>query len=231
MRPRPPSYDRCVLSPLLLLTSWWPGWSPCCRCGGCASPGGPPAGWSPPGSGTPCSIFVAVRLPLIRFVIPILVLAFLAPFVAGPERVTRVLAGRRPAPGVVIDVTPRPAPGLAEPPRRVEGELVDDEPGIGTRRPRTTTRRPPNARTGPERAHRPPRRRRVRGRRRGGDGRAARRGPGGRGRPRPGRRDRAHRRRPPAARPRRRARRARVPLGRRAGRDRRPPGDRANPRP
>ena len=76
-------------------------------------------------------IFVAVRLPLIRFVIPILVLAFLAPFVAGPERVTRVLAGRRPAPGVVIDVTPRPAPGLAEPPRRVEGELVDDEPGIG----------------------------------------------------------------------------------------------------
>ncbi len=76
-------------------------------------------------------IFVAVRLPALRLVIPILVLAFLAPFVAGPERVTRVLAGKRASPGVVIDVTPRPAPGLAEPSRRVEGEVVDDEPGSG----------------------------------------------------------------------------------------------------
>ncbi len=76
-------------------------------------------------------IFVAVRLPVLRLIIPILVLAFLAPFVAGPERVTRALAGRRPAPGVVIDVTPRPAPGLAEPPRHVEGEVVDDEAGTG----------------------------------------------------------------------------------------------------
>jgi hypothetical protein len=72
-------------------------------------------------------IFVAVRLPVLRLVIPILVLAFLAPFVAGPERVTRVLAGRRPAPGVVINVTPRPSPGIAEPPRHVDGEVVDDD--------------------------------------------------------------------------------------------------------
>jgi hypothetical protein len=80
-------------------------------------------------------IFAAVRLPALRLVIPILVLAFLAPFVAGPERVARVLAGRRPAAGVVIDVTPRPAPGLAEPPRHVEGEVVEDEhdePGAPT---------------------------------------------------------------------------------------------------
>jgi hypothetical protein len=74
-------------------------------------------------------IFVAVRLPVLRLVIPILVLAFLAPFVAGPERVTRALAGKRAAPGVVIDVTPRPAPGIAEPPRHVRGEVLDEEPG------------------------------------------------------------------------------------------------------
>ena len=30
----------------------------------------------------------------------------------------------------MINVTPRPAPGLAEPSRRVEGEVVDDEPAI-----------------------------------------------------------------------------------------------------
>ena len=44
-----------------------------------------------------------------RFLIPLLVLAYVAPFVAGPERLTRVLGGRREREvrGVVIDVTPR----------------------------------------------------------------------------------------------------------------------------
>jgi hypothetical protein len=42
-----------------------------------------------------------------RFLLPILVLAVLAPFVAGPERLTRVLGGQKPGGGVVIDVTPR----------------------------------------------------------------------------------------------------------------------------
>lgn len=44
-----------------------------------------------------------------RFLIPLLVLACVAPFVAGPERLTRVLGGRREREvrGVVIDVTPR----------------------------------------------------------------------------------------------------------------------------
>jgi hypothetical protein len=74
-------------------------------------------------------IVVAIRLPVVRFVIPILVLAFLAPFVAGPERLTRVLVGRRTTPGVIIDVTPRPPAGIPEPPRHVEGEVIDDEPG------------------------------------------------------------------------------------------------------
>jgi hypothetical protein len=30
---------------------------------------------------------------------------------------------------VVIDVTPRAAPGDPEPPRHVEGEVLDDDPG------------------------------------------------------------------------------------------------------
>lgn len=74
-------------------------------------------------------ILVVIRLPGLRLVIPIVVLACLAPFVAGPERVTRVLAGRRTTPAVVIDVTPRGTPGPPEPPRRVEGEVIDDDPG------------------------------------------------------------------------------------------------------
>jgi len=49
-------------------------------------------------------------------VLPILVLLYVAPFVAGPERLARVLRGRRPDQGVIIDVTPRPAPRLPEPP-------------------------------------------------------------------------------------------------------------------
>ena len=73
-------------------------------------------------------ILVVLRLPTIRFVIPIVVLAFLAPFVAGPERVTRVLVGRRTTHGVVIDVTPRETPGTPEAPRRVTGEVIDDDP-------------------------------------------------------------------------------------------------------
>lgn len=62
-------------------------------------------------------IFVAVRFPgPFRLLIPVLVLAYVAPFVAGPERLARVLGSRRETPGVIIDVTPRPVPGLPEPP-------------------------------------------------------------------------------------------------------------------
>jgi hypothetical protein len=77
-------------------------------------------------------ILAVVRLPgADRYLVPILVLAFIIPFVAGPERLTRVLTGRPGRPGVVIDVTPRPPPELpepdqAEPPRSVEGEVLDD---------------------------------------------------------------------------------------------------------
>ncbi|HEY2887153.1 MAG TPA: hypothetical protein VGM28_01960 [Candidatus Limnocylindrales bacterium] len=74
-------------------------------------------------------ILVAIRFPVVRLVIPIVVVAFIAPFIAGPERVTRLLQGRPTAPAVVIDVTPRGAKGRAEPPRHVEGEVIDDDPG------------------------------------------------------------------------------------------------------
>lgn len=63
------------------------------------------------------SIILVLRLPgPSRFLVPILVLAYVAPFVAGPERLARVLGRRRPAARPVIDVTPAPKPGLPEPP-------------------------------------------------------------------------------------------------------------------
>ena len=59
------------------------------------------------------SIFLAVRAPLAtRFLLPILVLAYVAPFIAGPERLTRVLRGPGEPPRPIIDVTPPPAVGL-----------------------------------------------------------------------------------------------------------------------
>lgn len=74
-------------------------------------------------------LFVVLRVPGMRLLVPILVLAYLAPFVAGPERLTRLLHGRRGG-GVVIDVTPRPAPGLPEPPDPAAGPPDDgDQPG------------------------------------------------------------------------------------------------------
>ncbi|MCJ7709692.1 MAG: hypothetical protein MUQ32_02575 [Chloroflexi bacterium] len=67
-------------------------------------------------------IFVGVRFPgPFRLLLPILILLYVAPFVAGPERLARVLRGRRPDQGVIIDVTPRPAPSLPEPPREPNG--------------------------------------------------------------------------------------------------------------
>ena len=55
------------------------------------------AGWSLAWLLYAAAIFAAVRAPLAtRFLLPILVLAYVAPFVAGPERLTRVLRGREP---------------------------------------------------------------------------------------------------------------------------------------
>lgn len=81
------------------------------------------AGW-PPGSLFTAWIVYSIAILLVvrfpgpfRFLLPILVLAVVAPFVAGPERLSRVLGGRRPERGGTVDVTPRPAPELPEPGR------------------------------------------------------------------------------------------------------------------
>ncbi|HEY3334719.1 MAG TPA: hypothetical protein VGK16_05715 [Candidatus Limnocylindrales bacterium] len=72
------------------------------------------------------AIFLAVRAPIAtRFLLPILVLAYVAPFVAGPERLTRVLRGPGEPPRPVIDVTPRPPDGLPD----GDSPERDDEPG------------------------------------------------------------------------------------------------------
>ena len=56
----------------------------------------------------------------LRFLLPVIVLLFVAPFVAGPERVTRVLV-RRPPERPIVDVTPRPSPALRDPDDDEEG--------------------------------------------------------------------------------------------------------------
>ena len=67
-------------------------------------------------------LIVGIRFPgASRLLLPILVLAYVAPFVAGPERLSRLLNGRGRGERPTINVTPRPAPGLPEPPD-------DDEP-------------------------------------------------------------------------------------------------------
>jgi hypothetical protein len=78
-------------------------------------------------------IVAGVRFPgPFRLLLPILVLAYVAPFVAGPERLSRVLGGRKRDRGVIIDVTPRPAPGLPEPPNEApRDEDADDERNSG----------------------------------------------------------------------------------------------------
>jgi hypothetical protein len=63
------------------------------------------------------SVFLVLGLPgPMRFLVPILVLAYIAPFVAGPERLARVLGSRPAPPRPIIDVTPRPPVGIPGPP-------------------------------------------------------------------------------------------------------------------
>lgn len=74
------------------------------------------------------ALFAVVRVPgPARFLVPILVLAYVAPFVAGPERLTRFMGVRMPKPRPVIDVTPKPPPGLPLP----RDVTPDDDPGAG----------------------------------------------------------------------------------------------------
>ena len=72
-------------------------------------------------------LFVGLRFPgAARFVLPVLIIAFVLPFVAGPERLTRLFGGRRPP--EVINVTPPPALGLG-------GQTGPGEPAAPADRP------------------------------------------------------------------------------------------------
>jgi hypothetical protein len=77
-------------------------------------------------------IFAAVRAPAAsRFLLPILVLAYVAPFVAGPERLTRVLRGRGEPPRPIVNVTPHPPVSLPPPRDPLDGDDVVDDAGPG----------------------------------------------------------------------------------------------------
>lgn len=71
-------------------------------------------------------IFLAVRFagPM-RFLLPILVVAYVAPFIVGPERLARVLRRHpQPEPPPIKDVTPPPPPALP----RGDGSSDTDDP-------------------------------------------------------------------------------------------------------
>jgi hypothetical protein len=58
-------------------------------------------------------IAAAVRFPgAFRLLLPILVVAYIAPFVVGTERLRRISRRRPPPPRPIKDVTPPPPPGL-----------------------------------------------------------------------------------------------------------------------
>lgn len=50
-----------------------------------------------------------------RFLLPILVVLYIAPYVIGPERLGRLVPRRQEPERPVIDVTPKPPEGLPEP--------------------------------------------------------------------------------------------------------------------
>jgi len=79
------------------------------------------------------AILLVLRVPgPSRFLVPILVLAYVAPFVAGPERLTRVLGPRAPKPRPIIDVTPVSRLPLPGPPDGVTpGADPDEDPDGG----------------------------------------------------------------------------------------------------
>ena len=90
-------------------------------------------------------ILVVMRFAgVTRFVLPILVVAYIAPFVVGPERLSRLVPKRQEPERTVIDVTPPAPDGLPDPgvpaaappvnatrPRRTGRGLRADPPGVG----------------------------------------------------------------------------------------------------
>jgi hypothetical protein len=80
------------------------------------------------------AILIVMRYAaLTKFVLPLLVIAYVAPFVAGPERLARVLGTRRAEPPrPIIDVTPKPPPVLPAAPRtRGAGRTLHADPPGG----------------------------------------------------------------------------------------------------
>ena len=76
-------------------------------------------------------IIVGIRFPgPFRLLLPVLVLAYIAPFVAGPERLSRLLNRRGRGERPVINVTPRPSPGLPEP-RQDDDDAAPRDPRDG----------------------------------------------------------------------------------------------------
>ena len=121
------AYDRDAMSPalvLLLLMGMFLALLPVWRLH--------VAGWPAKSLVTMWMLYAAgivfgVRFPvLFRLLLPVLVLAYVAPFVAGPERLSRLLSARGRGERPVVNVTPHPAPGLPEPPP--DGDERSDPP-------------------------------------------------------------------------------------------------------
>jgi hypothetical protein len=96
------------------------------------------AGWPPAWLFASWVTYAVVILLVMRFaaltkyLLPILIVLYVAPFVAGPERLARVLGGRRrQEPRRVIDVTPKPPPSLAPARKRSAGRTLHADPPGG----------------------------------------------------------------------------------------------------
>jgi hypothetical protein len=98
------------------------------------------AGWPPAWLFASWVTYAVVILIVMRFVsvsrylLPVLVILYIAPFVAGPERLARLVGSRRrEEPRPVIDVTPKPPPAIppAPRPRRSPGRTLHADPPGG----------------------------------------------------------------------------------------------------
>lgn len=69
---------------------------------------------------------IAIRPIGLRILLPILLIAYLAPFIAGPERVARVLARRQLDPPPIKNVTP--SERRASDQRRADDQRPPDDP-------------------------------------------------------------------------------------------------------
>lgn len=72
------------------------------------------------------AIVVGLRFPgPFRLLLPVVVVAYVAPFALSPERLNRLLRRRPPAPRTIKNVTPPTPPGLGAPPPGAPGNGED----------------------------------------------------------------------------------------------------------